>query len=466
MSTPTLRDRAQLLQDWIVALRTYSDRVRWFGANSLARAWGYATASMVEAVYQLYPALLRRYTVIASSGDELTEVASERGAQRLNATHAKVLVLVSPTYANVDGITAGTGPVAGGDEIEVDGTDGIVVGDTLRLRNGDGSVSEVVTVVGISVGTGPVSGNDEIEVGTIVGAYTPATDDVDVILRVSIAAGTEITTTAGVTFETLDPLVTGDVNAVFDGESTALSLADKVWAECTTAGESGNIEPRAIVDFGTPIAGILSIVNPERGSGGEDNEADTSLKYRAIHRPTAANQETGTWLEAMAKLGNTDVLRVLPTESSEVRTITALVLHRNGGALSAAELNDLEDWLAERSRSYMLFSLSNLTLTAVEVEAEIALSADATLEGVWKAAASALADYLDWRTWPWGQDVDEADLLTIVNGTDGIAALTTAAFLPAADVAVGDESLPYLVSLSLKDTVTGDVVNADLAQSF
>ena len=44
--------------------------------------------------------------------------------------------------------------------------------------------------------------------------------------------------------------------------------------------------------------------------------------------------------------------------------------------------------------------------------------------------------------------------------------LETASFLPAADVVVGDQSLPVLTRLSLQDSATGDTINADLAVSY
>ena len=69
-----------------------------------------------------------------------------------------------------------------------------------------------------------------------------------------------------------------------------------------------------------------------------------------------------------------------------------------------------------------------------------------------------------------GVDIDElysrADLITILNTTPGVEDLNSTTFLPAADVSVGPESLPLFVSLSLRDSATGQVINDVVAVSF
>lgn len=455
MSTlPTIRDRRSLVQEWIRRFVAYTDSITWFGPTSVMRAWAEATAGLVEGAYLLYVALLKRVTLMASSGDALTQVATERGTPRLAEQAAKLLVIFAPETAKVSLITLGPPDI-----LDVDDASPFSVGDTIRVRNGDGTVTEIVTIGGIA-------GNSITLTGALVNAYNPAVDDVAILVRVLVPANTQIATSTGVVFETLDDLYTSDANPVLDGESTFVGLADKAWCECTTKGAAGNIEPLAVTDLVTPIAGVKAVSNPEAGTGGGDTESDFDLKYRTMHRPTVANQETHAWIETLAKEGNADVLRALKVTSTTVGTMAAKVLNRNGGTFSAAELTALEAYFEQRVRSYMLVSLDNVTLTAVEVEAVITLDPDYDLATVGKAAAAALAAFLDYRKWEFGTDVDEADLLTIVNTTAGVATLETASFLPAAQVSVDDDSLPVLVRLSLQDADTGDTWNADLAVSF
>lgn len=454
MSLPTIRDRRSLVQEWIRRFVAYTDSITWFGPTSVMRAWAVSTAGLVEGAYLLYVALLKRVTLMASSGEALTQVATERGTPRLAEQAAKLLVVFSPDTATVSLITLGPPDV-----LDVDDASPFQVGQDIRIRNGDGSVTEVVTI-------GAIAGNSIELTGALVNAYNPAVETVVILARVEVPAGTEIATTVGVTFATLDSFFTSDANPVLDGESTFVGLADKAWSECTTKGAAGNIEPGAVTELVTPVVGVKAVSNPEAGTGGADEESDFDLKQRTMARPTVANQETHTWIEALAREGNADVLRALKVTSTTVGTMAAKVLHRNGGTFSATELTALEAYFNQRVRSYMLVELDNITLTAVEVEAVITLDPDYDLASVGKAAAAALAAFLDYRKWEFGGAVDEADLLTIVNTTPGVSTLETATFLPAAQVTVAADSLPVLVRLSLQDADTGDTWNADLAVNF
>ncbi len=459
-----LKTRKDLLQEWIRRFVAYTDSVTWFGGNSVIRAMGWATAILVEACYLLVVALVRRYSVMNAAGDDLTVVAAERGADRRGASHARLLVVIDPETANVADIR----PVAGDDYIEIDDSSFFLAADSFRIRSQDGTTSEAATIAAISVGTGLINGWDELVVlGGLAGVYAPLTEDVDVLARVTIAEETEILSSAGVSFHTLEAMVTGDANPVLDGEGTALALADKVWAESTTAGVSGNIEADTLTEFSAGAQrGVARVWNPEAGVGGEDAESDLALKYRAIHGPTVASAETLSWIEQAAAAANDEVLRAVRGTEFKLGTLLVKVLRRNGGSFSAGDLAAMSSHTEARVRSYMEVEYENITLTAVAVEAQITLEPGYTLEAVWRAAASELVTFLDYRKWAFGASVDEADLLAIVNGTAGVVSLVTASFVPAADITVSVESLPTLVSLSLEDTDTGDTILADLAASF
>ncbi len=463
MSTPTLKTRKELTEEWIRRFLTYTSEITWFGGNGVMRAVAIATGSLASTAFRLYVALTRRITLMGSKDADLTLVAAERGTERLEKQRARLLVVVVPHTANVDGVRV-VGPNS---QIEIDDSTEFLATYSVRIRSQDGATTEVFTVVSISVGTGLVNGNDELVLaGLLANAYSPASEDVDVLLRHTVAAGTAISTTVGVSFETLDAVTVGDSNPVLDGEGTALSLADKVWCESVTTGISSEIEPLSVLDFTTPIAKIKSIYNPEAGAGGADVERDFDLRYRASHFPTIQNQETLSWVEATAQQINTEVLRAIPSGQLELGELSVKLLRRNGGTFSAALLTESGTGVDQRARSYMTVTPSNVTLTSVEVEAQITIEADAVFETVWRAAASRLADFIDFRKWEWGADVDEAELLAIVRQTPGVASLVTSTFLPASDVAVAATSLPTLTRLSLQDTTSGETINATLAQGF
>lgn len=455
----SLKDRRQLTEEWIRRLLTYSSEVTWFGANSVMRAWALAIGTLVEFAVLLYVQLLRRFLVQSSSGDALKDAAAERGADQLPGSRAKLFVVVSPFSATVLSIANAATSL-----IEVDDSSGFLATDSIRIRNQDGIITEIRTIIAITTGTGP-NGGDELEVALLTGTYNPSTEDVAVILRATIVTGTVITTSAGINFQTLAPVTTGEANPVLRGESGALALADKVWCEAVTIGEVGNVDALSVIDFLPTIRGVTPF-NPEPGTGGSDVETDLDLKYRAIHLAVLANQETIAWLEALTKQSNGDMLRAVPVLSSSAGVMGAGVLKRNGGTFTSAELLAMETYANARVRSYMTVDLDNITLTSVQVSAQITLDPDATLEAVYRTAADRLAQYLDFRKWQFGAPVDEAALLSIVRQTPGVASLVTSTFLPAADVEVGDQSLPTLSSLSLQDLTTGNTINASLSETF
>jgi uncharacterized phage protein gp47/JayE len=460
MAAPRLKDRKELTEEWIRRFLTYTDRVTWFGANSIVRAWATATGGLVENCYQLYVALLRRFTLFASKDEDLGIVAAERGADRLGPARSRVLVIFSPAMANVTAITIGIT-----DLIEVDDSSNFAVGNSIRIRNGDGSKSETKTIIGKTLGTGP-NGGDELEVTSLIETYNPLIEDVDVLRRVLIPEGTEITT-GTVVFQTLENVTTGDSNPVLDGEGFYVGLADKVWCEAVVRGATGNIEPLTITGLLVPIDGVLAASNPERGLGGADTETDYDLKRRCIEGPPLASADTEAWFEAAAKKGNSDVLRLVRPEGEvALGTLVMRVLARHGGPLSATELIDLETYLEQRIRSYMAVSLENVVLTSVEVECQITIEADGVLEDIWKEYSNRAAAYLDWRKWTFGDSVSATELRRILTEIPGVAAVDVASFLPSADVPVSSLSLPTLTRVSLLDVTSGDSINADLAVSF
>jgi hypothetical protein len=127
--------------------------------------------------------------------------------------------------------------------------------------------------------------------------------------------------------------------------------------------------------------------------------------------------------------------------------------------------------MASRLRSALAVEVHNMELTAIEVSAEVTLlpSTGTNTERLarsWRAVADGLATLLDYRGWPFGQDVDSADLLAVVNAAEGIATVTVSSFTPAATVAVAATSLPKLVRLTLTDTATSVTFGATLEASY
>jgi hypothetical protein len=458
-----LKTLPELFQDWIRRVITYTNKIRFFGRNSVGYAFGRADAHQGEQTNRLYRALLRRFTIIGASGDELVELMEEAGTRKLDGQRSRVLVVMRPYTATVTDID--------GALIEVEDSSQFPVSASLRIRSSDGSETEVATVDAVIAGGGP-NGGDQLDVGSLANVYDPINDDVRVLRRETILEGTGLDSDAGVGFQTLEDLTIGDMNPVLDGESTALSLSDKVWCEATSKGAKGNIEFNTIIGFtGSPGLAVREVFNPERAFGGADEETDFDGKFRATHIPTISNQETQAWLEALSRGLNRDVLRVPEGTSAKISTMLGIVLTRNGGGLSTDALEATQEGLNQRTRSHLSVELQNMILTAVEIEAEVTLDPGPDtpaerLKAAWTRAADTYANFLDFRKWEQGRLVDEADLISILSQTEGIATVTSSTFVPQSDIAVGDTSLPVFTRLALTDTVSGETYGTTLEVSF
>lgn len=168
----TLPTRDELVRAWVRLFATYQDVVTWFGSKSVARAFGIAVGELASMAVDLKVALLRRFTLLGASGEDLIAVAAEHGVRPLPDARSRLLLVVVPETTTVTAITLGSGPVAGGDELEVEDSSAFGVGASIRIRNVDGSTTEAQTIVGISAASGP-GGGDELEVGTLAGTYAP-----------------------------------------------------------------------------------------------------------------------------------------------------------------------------------------------------------------------------------------------------------------------------------------------------
>lgn len=453
-----------LTADAVRRIVTYTDELTYFGENSAALAIAKTIAEQTaQNGERLHRALLRRNTIVGASGTQLDEVLEEHGSSRLGPVRAQVPVILRPWSTTVTAITSGS-------RIEVDDATHFAAGASIRITNGDGTTSEILTVGSVDAGTGP-NGGDELVVGTILGSYDPDGETVAVLLRKTVPAGTVLTSTAGIAFETLDDVTVGDSNPVLQGEATALALADKVWTEARTSGESGNVEALTIDGFAVDEPDVREVFNPVRAQAGADEERDLDAKLRATHMGQLAAQETTSALERLAATLDKDVIRAFAEDASDVSTLRLRVLTRAGGGLSQRRREALRVAMEARLRSRLGVEILNVEPVAIVVSATVALDPGAgtvqeRLDAAGRAAADRLAIFLDWRKWEPETFVDEADLLGLVRGTPGIADVVTSTFAPADNTTIPAASVPMLVWVSLTDTTTGATFGAQLTTSY
>ena len=461
MAFPRVLDAVELAQEGIRRMVAATPAITWFGEGGVARSFIDVAGQLGAYTGQLYTAVLRRYTLQAADGEQLDQVLVESGTPRRGAQRAKALVCFSPYSTTLMAITSGAT-----DLLEIPAGDGanFAVSDSIRVRNSDATETEIATILAITSATGP-SGGDELEVATLSGTYTPGTDDCAVILRTVLAVGQQVTGN-NQTFELLSSVSVGDSNPVLSGESAALALADKAWAECITAGAVGNVAAGSLTTLSPAVDGIIAVNNPNAATGGADTESDFAAKRRAANTTQGGAQETLAWIEALAQMGDDEVLRAVRSANIAVGTMQVAVVSRGGGAMSPARLAALGDYISDRVRSHLAIDVQNATMTSVEVKATITLRPNFTLRQVFASAAGRITDFLDLRKREFGDDVDEADLLVLVRQTPGVGSLETATFEPVVNVEVADDSLPVLTRLWLIDATSGDEINATLTQTY
>jgi len=456
---PTAKTLDELTQESILRLVAYTDQITNFSEGSTDLAYCRMAASLARNGDLHYRELYRRFTLMNATGDTLEDVAAEYGSAILSGARSQLWAILVPETFVVT-IIADAGPIT---NITVASTTPILIGDSIRIRNGDGSTSETATVTGATPTV--------ITTATLINTAAYAADlvagnEVMVLFRATVPVGTTLASQVGVNFETLEEVITGDANPIMAGENAALALLDKTRAEATTATERGNIDPRTITGITPAIRGVRSAFNPAYGEGGTDSEDESSLRYRAAHGPTKASQGTLSWYTATAQGANEDILRVVMEEAVLMRTVNLEVLNRSGAGFSVAQTDAIAAYIQERIRDNFTVVVGNITMTAITVTAVVTLTRDGTLEGAFRSASSKIAAYLDYRIWSQGESVLASTLLTNVRNAEGVQAVEVASFLPAADVTVADDSFPTLVGVSMQDKSSGRTINATLTMSF
>ena len=460
---PRLQTQGDLVRSFIERFMAYQDQITYAGTNSVTYALATGVAGLAANGPRLLRSLVRRFTLLGATRQDLTEVMLEMGVTRGGPARGRVLVVMQPHAVNVLDITV-NGSVH---DIEVDDAAEFDAGDSIRVVNGDGTETEVAEVDSIgSAGAGANGGTVITTVAALTGTYDPAADDVDLLLRYVVPRDTLLRTSAGVQYQTIDSVTVGDRNPVLNGESDALGLSDKVWAECTTAGARGAIGPLSVTGFVVAVPKVKRILNPERAVGAADEESDFDGRYRASHHASIQATDTAAWALARLQEIAPNTLRVVPTTATSLQQMRFLVLTRSAGPLTSTEKEQAIAYMEARARSLLDVVLDDVTLTAVELDVTATLVEDYSLEEVWRELATRASAFLDFRTWTEAETVDDADLLSLANETPGIGNIDTLTFQPSADVVVATGSFPYLARVTLRDAATGEYRGADLDQEF
>lgn len=465
---PTLHTRSQLSEDMILRQQATTPSITYYGPNSIAAALTEGVAASAIVLEAHVEEAYRRTFLKASYGTFLTENAEKAGVPVADPERAGVYVVIVPEVSVISTIT-GVGPWT----ITFTGYGGWQVGDGVRFISPNASNAVVVA---------SVISSTQITVNTLPGVATftsdLATHTVRMLFRATVPIDTNVTFSNGAVFGVLDALTTGDLNPLLAGEGTTLSLVDKVWCESSTSGASSNVARMTATGLSPTIRGVNRVFNPLPASGGKDVPSDQQIKYLVAHAGNATAQSTARGLESLSRQGNRRVARAfLATSNSGINVVGVKAVPVNAASpLSSTEKSDLALFLEAYSIPGQAYDVGDVAMTSVEVYAQVSLVSGPTgetaearrvrLRSAWNRVLSAFAEYIDATKWTLGASVLRSRLLELTLADKEITAVDTVTFLPASDVTVGSEELPYISTFSLVDRSTGYTWGDDVDQVY
>ena len=260
-----------------------------------------------------------------------------------------------------------------------------------------------------------------------------------------IPVGTKVATIQGTEFTTLVQKAIGD-----DGGGNTAEIA----AEAVVAGAASNVRQETIVQIIDTIDDIASVINPESSVGGYDYEGDTQLRSRAITIFDRLGVGTQDNYNEWAKRANIDILRaraqVYNPRYSDT-TITLHVVKNNAGIFTIPELESIENYIQGLCPLGQFIKAVNISWETINISAQIRRKTGYSVQETQNNIIDNLQKYLDYRDWDWGQDVEWSDLYSLINNTLGVQDLSPSQFVPSTNVAVSDNSLPKIGTVTLTD---------------
>ena len=264
----------------------------------------------------------------------------------------------------------------------------------------------------------------------------------------TIVAGTQVKSVSGTIFETVQDLILGAANSPYDLYPSE-PLTDKVEAIATTTGASGNVAANTVTTLVVADADVTSVTNPSHAMGGVDEETDDQFRTRIAERILLKNQGTLKYYEVLAKEINEEVFRVYACKGSGVREIAIYVMNRSGVGMSAADRSELENSIKNYCPVLVAPRVYNVEFTDIDVYAKISLKTGYTLQDVFENILVNLADFINWAESDFGSEIDDADILSILNNSEGVKDVELGTFQPNDNVECAKNSIPRVGTVTL-----------------
>lgn len=215
------------------------------------------------------------------------------------------------------------------------------------------------------------------------------------------------------------------------------------------AGTAGNVAAGAIVSMAVAPMGISSCTNPEPCAGGADGEGDEQLRERILDTfrrlPNGAN--AAFYEQEALSFDQVAAATVIPRPRG-VGSVD-VVVSTLAGIPDQQLLTELQDYFEQRREIAVDVQVRAPQTRTVDVTVQVAA------QGGWDAAQAranvkaALESWFDGKLL--GQDVLLARLGSLIYQCEGVENYTILS--PTADVAMGEDELPQLGTLSVEAMV-------------
>lgn len=262
------------------------------------------------------------------------------------------------------------------------------------------------------------------------------------------------TGTHGINFEFTEDVVIGEHGYIY------------AKVRSTTTGSQTNVDALSINKISPIPTGHDYIINEVQAVGGRDTESDNLFKKRIKESINIAATDTIGKLEQVFMKINPDILRVFyQGVDSNGKHVLALTT-QNGIDLTASELSDLEDQVAQYLSVTDLspygyqsigVQLQNSIWEYIDVDFRCELDEGFDSEDVRKDIQVRITKYLDWRFWDINKKVEWDDLLTLCRVIKGIRNVSDNTFYPHTDITVPFTKLPRLRSFIMRD-LNGSII--------
>lgn len=228
----------------------------------------------------------------------------------------------------------------------------------------------------------------------------------------------------------------------------------------TTIGLQTNVDALSINKINPIPTGHNYILNEVQAIGGRDIESDDLFRKRIKESINIAATDTISHLEQVFMKINPDILRVFYQGVNDNGKHILSLTTQNGIGLTAEELSDLEDKVAQYLSVTDLspygygsigIQLQNSLWEYVDIDFRGELEEGIDANEIRKDIQIKITKYLDHRFWDANKKVEWDDLLTIVRTTKGMRSVSDTTFYPHTDITVPYTKLPRLRSFIMRD---------------